>query len=172
MLRQLRSIALPERGATMIECITEQINRVVKPDAKTGELIINFSENGIWYKLYNGTLNDGAGKSCAADKVNTLINHPEYNWGGIIPENELSENEKKWYGSIRLKDCHDTERRYWVGNDIIIAFSDRKEWQDVLYVAAVIHVLKDALKIDFDLPEGIENDPYWGTALSICEKIF
>lgn len=170
MFCSYRSVLLNEEDIQPIEEMVEAINKLISPTADTGELIINYLDNNNeWRCLYEGTLNGGSGKSCAAKKIATLINHPEYDWGGIIPEIELATDEKKWYGSIRLKNCRDLEGD-WVGQ-VIIAFSGRKEWQDALYVAGIIQILKEALKINFKLPEGINNDPTWGTVLNICKAL-
>lgn len=170
MIRKFKSIALNEKKVLPIEMAVERINKLMSPAANTGELIIDYFEDGVWKCLYDGTLDGGEGKSCAKAKVDTLIAHPEYFWGGAIPENELAKGEFKWYGSIKLVNCWHKDSG--LNTEIIIAFSDRKEWQDVFYVAGVIQVLEDSLKMEFKLPKGIENDPIWGTALNICKGIF
>lgn len=146
------------------------VNDTITPCANTGELVIDYSTDGKWELLLHTTLDDGAGNSCAVAKVDTLIDHQEVYWGGIIPEGQLAKGEKKWYGSIRLLNCRDLEGSGWVG-EVIIAFSDRKEWQDVMYIAGLLQVLKDILKMDFDLPDGIMNDPVWGTAINITRPL-
>lgn len=156
-------------GLRAIGNVMYLVNDVITPLANTGELIIDYSTNGKWELLLHATLDDGAGNSCAAAKVDTLINHQEVYWGGVIPEDQLREGEKKWYGSIRLLNCRDLGRG-WLG-EIIIAFSDRKEWQDVMYIAGLLHVLKDILKMDFDLPDGLMEDPVWGTAMNITRPL-
>jgi len=166
-----KSTLLTEENIQPINDIIEKVNLYMAPFVHTGELIIHYSEGGNWKPLYCATLNGGPGKSCAIDKVNTLIAHPEADWGGSIWLDQLAIDEKKWYGSIRLKNCCDLEGSNWTG-EVIIAFSDRKEWQDVFYIAAVTTVLEDALKMSFDLPKGILKDYVWGTALSICHELF
>lgn len=149
----------------------EKINGFIAPLAQTGELIIDIKSwrsQHKWQKLYHGTLDDGAGESCAAAKINTLINHPQYGWTGVIPEAELQEGEMKWYGAIHLKNCRHLADE-WEG-EMIISFSNRKEWQDVFYLAAIIQMLYSF--IDFKLPDGAEQDPIWGTALAIVKEIF
>ncbi len=149
----------------------KRINSFIAPFAQTGELIISirsWRSQYRWQKLYHGTLDDGAGKSCAAAKINTLINHPQYGWTGVIPEAELKEGEMKWYGAIHLhlKNCRHLADE-WEG-EMIISFSGRKEWQDAIYVAAVLQVLD----YEYKLPIGSEEDPIWGTALALVKETF
>lgn len=121
--------------------------------------------------MFHSSLDDGVGHSCAIAKLRTLINHPEYNWGGNIPLASIGPDEKKWYGSIRLINCRDVEEVGGWQGQIIIVFSDREEWQDVLYCTAVIQDLANVIQMEFDLPPGIMDDPIWGTAFNITSAI-
>lgn len=157
--------------ATEIELIgktIEHINNFITPRAYTGELVISYSTDGVWKRLYHATLDDGAGNSCAASKIATMINHPETYLSGCISKSKLVAHEKKRHGAIRLPNCIDPENSGWTG-EIIIAFSGREEWQDVLFCAGIVLTLSKTIKVDFDSPEQIKNDPTWGTIMNLCD---
>lgn len=156
-----------------LEKAIELVNSYIAPLAQTGELIIDicgWKNQFAWEKIYHATLDEGAGKSCCAAKVNTLIKHDNYGWTGVIPESELNEQGVKWYGAIHLRNCRVIGDNWEWEGDMIISFSGRKEWQDVLYVVAVLKTLSSDFY--FQLPEGIQDDPVWGTAINLCEIIF
>lgn len=146
----------------------EHINTFVTPRSQFGELIISYSTDGNWKRLYHATLDGGPGDSSAASKMMTLISHPETYLSGCISKSKLAAHEKKRHGAIRLPNCIDLENSGWRG-EVIIAFSGREEWQDVLFCAGVVHTLSKTAKIDFDLPEQIKNDPTWGTMMNLCD---
>lgn len=143
---------------------------VIAPAQEEGEIVIFYTKEDDWDCLYHATLCGGAGNSCAEEKVYTLIDHPDYYWGGAIPKDELKACDKKRYGSIRLPNCCGLEGSGWKG-EMIIAFSGFKEWQDVIVVASLLHVLEDALKMKFDLPPGIDKDTTWSTVLKILPPL-
>jgi len=171
-MKILQQDTLDNEMAEKIGAAINKTNGLVTPKAETGEIIMAFSTAiGKWHVFFHATLDGGAGDSCAMAKLQTMINHPEYNWGGIIPLEELGPDEKKWYGSVRLINCRDLEQVDGWQGQIIITFSDRKEWQDVLYIAAILKDLESVIKMSFDLPPDIMNDPVWGTALNIAKLI-
>jgi hypothetical protein len=163
-----------EEMAGKIGATIKDINKFITPKAQTGELIIAYSANKAtndWDIMFHGSLEDGVGNSCAMAKLRTLINHPEYNWGGSIPLTSLGPDEKKWYGSIRLINCREADDISGWQGQMIIVFSGRVEWQDALYCAAVIQNLANVIQMEFDLPLGIMDDPIWGTAFNITKAI-
>jgi hypothetical protein len=151
-----------EEQTQAIEEAMHVINSKITPSAETGELIIDRYDQVLnrWKCNYRGVFDDGPGKSCAAAKVDTAIAHSEVYWGGQISKNKLNEGEVKWDGWMRFKNSL---------GDWIIAFSDREEWQDCFYVAGVVLALEIALKEKFELPEGLLDDPKWGTAFNSAQ---
>ena len=157
------------------------VNRdIVSPFALTGELIIDYRlESDLAYTCaYHAVLTDGPGKSCAATKINTLIAHPEIDCTGHLALADLGEGEVRWYGSNRLrcKVASDTlPKPYEVSMpkhspvEFLIAFSDRKEWQDELYVAAIRRVLMHFTLGRFTLRsiDALSTDPVVGTARNV-----
>lgn len=166
---------------TMIDEINDAIMRanvLIAPAANTGEIIIYYCLKGnTEFKCaYHATLDDGAGKSYATRKINTLITHYMSNCTGHLTHFELRGCEVNQYGSNRLRGHAYSDQPSGLNVlpgcggavEFLVAFSGRGEWQDEIFVAAVRHVLlmNNAIFIKDDL----DDDPVVGTARLIVQN--
>lgn len=152
-------------------------NALIVPDADTGEIIIDYRfEGGTKFKCaYRATFDGGAGKSCAEQKIDTLIAHPSVKCTGHLADSNLWGGEVRWYGSNRLHGRVHVDESVspdgYCAVEFLVAFSDREEWQDEVFVASVYQVLllNDLVFIERE-NEGLSADPVVGTARRIIRN--
>jgi hypothetical protein len=163
----------------------EAANKLVAPHLDEGEALIHtfgFTSDTITNALTGTTvfsyqLKNGRGGSCAPEKIKTLINHPGYDRTGTIPMFKIDAaiDDKPYRGAVKLSKCTlpATDDHPALTGDIIVAFSGREDWQDIIYACAIIKELQKHMEIT--IPDDVLDDPDWGTQLNMifpwtCEE--
>ncbi len=158
---------LPEELIRVNNAVQITNDELIVPRKDTGELIIGTQFGGFPALIdYHIQLPGGPGKSCAIAKIRTLEHHPEYRCTGQIFAEELAVGEVKWYGSNRIPVTIQRDSAFTEAN-IYIAFSDRKELQDEVFVAAVRMALLASPRILLRGNDGLGDDPCVSAARQI-----
>ena len=157
----------------------DEANICIAPYKETGEIIIDRIAYGREPELaLHLQLDDGPGKSCAARKCDTLIAHSEVvltgQLDGILTPEEKADGMVSWYGGMRVAYAifADDGDILEVG-DLLINFSDRKEWQDQLYIEAIYCAIEssDDLVV-YRNEKTIDADPVAGTAKIVWCRVW
>lgn len=106
-------------------------------------------EESPHYVLYL-TSTDGAGDTCAFEKMNTLRNHPDITNTKEMDSRRLGMGEVSWYGGINVRYTgYESGRLIPVEGVVRIVFSGSREAVDLGIILEVLRVYMDACDKSF-----------------------